>query len=500
MKARTKVLRWCAVVLPCQITIAAGAHAGAPAGGGEVNLPPQYALTGIVRDFRQGHVDFDVVPQGGYGHYAGNVALELGEDGRPVFVGGGFRVEEEWRNSAYQPIAPHVAAGDPQTVKVTIAPAVGAGAIVDTWDSSEGPYGGGNVGPPPTFLVGAAMLQLSAPSGIGPNLGDLDEWPAGVSTIDEDLHCDRFVVGERQTIQIVGDVTIWAEEEFKLLSHAVLQVLPGAVLRLYTGGTVVLGGSSSANVDTAEPARLKLFNLGTADVLMHAGAGFCGQLQSPDGRLVLFPGAGFSGAFAGKTVWAAGGSGFHVDVAPPRDACGNAIVDVPGAGGSASSGGIESTESFSEWYRDVPGANLSTLHSITLTYDDEFGYGYLDEHFYPIDHQLFGNEGQLHNTLFTFALEATFVYQACAGQFIGFEGSDDLWVFVDGGLAMDAGGVLPGTEQFIELDRLGLVDGQIYPISLFFAQRQTVRSEFQIKTNIVFQQDHVIATLTAPFD
>ncbi|NNF41950.1 MAG: hypothetical protein HKN62_02695, partial [Phycisphaerales bacterium] len=45
-------------------------------------------LTGIVRDFPVTHPDFNVVPADGAGHYAGNVATLLGDDGRPLQVHG----------------------------------------------------------------------------------------------------------------------------------------------------------------------------------------------------------------------------------------------------------------------------------------------------------------------------------------------------------------------------------------------------------------------------
>ena len=49
-------------------------------------------LSGVVRDFRRAHPDFDVATVDETGHYAGNVALTLPDDDRPDFVGGGFKV------------------------------------------------------------------------------------------------------------------------------------------------------------------------------------------------------------------------------------------------------------------------------------------------------------------------------------------------------------------------------------------------------------------------
>lgn len=67
--------------------------------------PAVLELTGIVRDFKEtgkagGHPDFEVTPSGGFAHYCGSVATELGADGKPVFQTGGFKVDTQWKTSS----------------------------------------------------------------------------------------------------------------------------------------------------------------------------------------------------------------------------------------------------------------------------------------------------------------------------------------------------------------------------------------------------------------
>ena len=95
--------------------------------------------------------------------------------------------------------------------------------------------------------------------------------------------------------------------------------------------------------------------------------------------------------------------------------------------------------------------------------------------------------------------DATFDYEECAGQFFHFDGGDGAWLFVDGELVMDLGGVAPGTDQYVDFDRLGLTDGENYRLEFFYAQRTAGRSVFRLRTNLDLTTEPT-ATVSAPFD
>lgn len=137
---------------------------------------------------------------------------------------------------------------------------------------------------------------------------------------------------------------------------------------------------------------------------------------------------------------------------------------------------------FNQWYNDVSGVNQTLESTLVFTKDGDGNYVYSNESFFPLDGQLFGNEGNDHNYHFTMELHTTFTYQG--GQTFSFTGDDDVWVFINDQLVIDLGGVHSALSSSINLDTLGLTEGDIYNFDLFFAERHTTESNFTATTNI----------------
>jgi fibro-slime domain-containing protein len=148
---------------------------------------------------------------------------------------------------------------------------------------------------------------------------------------------------------------------------------------------------------------------------------------------------------------------------------------------------VTSTEAnFNQWYRDVPGVNQTFRETLLLEARSGGRFVYENADFFPLDGRGFGNEGNPHNFHFTTEIHGSFVYRG--GEVFTFRGDDDVFVFVNGRLALDLGGVHGVEEGTITFDQqaqaLGLTRGMRYPLDVFHAERRREASNFRIETTI----------------
>jgi fibro-slime domain-containing protein len=177
-----------------------------------------------------------------------------------------------------------------------------------------------------------------------------------------------------------------------------------------------------------------------------------------------------------------------------------------GAGTTVTPKQMTSEAAFLKWYATDDTKQTSQAYALYLSLEPNHGVQtFKSTAFFPLDDAGFKGEPEdlngaptylvnkglpdqtlcdAHNYHFTTEVHTKFIYRG--GETFTFEGDDDLWVFVNGKLALDLGGLHPSLTGTIDMDTLGLVKEAEYPLDLFHAERSMCDSNFRIDTTLQF--------------
>ena len=184
---------------------------------------------------------------------------------------------------------------------------------------------------------------------------------------------------------------------------------------------------------------------------------------------------------------------------------------------ASSFGPPHTASSFAQWYRTsgslASDGNLQVVGELVLDSVSDNVYRFASNAFFPLDdptlapyawpaEPTLGESkfvpnvgGSARNFGFTTEVHYFFVYQG--DEVLSFSGDDDLWVFVDGFLCLDVGGLHPSQSDVMSFAnpsaansskqdgivascKQRLIEGRVYEVAIFHAERHTNASNFSL--------------------
>lgn len=169
-------------------------------------------------------------------------------------------------------------------------------------------------------------------------------------------------------------------------------------------------------------------------------------------------------------------------------------------GGSNAAGNVQSAATFAAWYGNCDGSAFSCVsqNTVTLTanVDANDVLTYSSNAYFPLDaitnSAIWDRAGAAanlnHNYFFTSELNLQLVYDPTKANQFSFTGDDDVWVFINGNLVLDLGGIHGATTGGFDLDNLaaglGLDPFEVYSFTMFHAERHHTESNLSITSTL----------------
>ncbi len=188
---------------------------------------------------------------------------------------------------------------------------VGLGGDTATAISNAGSISGSS-----TVLTSTiAVPSITAPTGMPSSQGTV-VLSGGTTNFGSDQRFSSLRIRSGATVQISGDVTLLVDGDFAIEDTSVLSILPGGSLKLYlNGGKYEAMGTAQVNVNTADPARMTIYQMASDHVDFEDSSQTYATVIAPTGLLHVKDSSHFYGTFQGDRAEIKENAQYHQDLA-----------------------------------------------------------------------------------------------------------------------------------------------------------------------------------------
>lgn len=170
-------------------------------------------------------------------------------------------------------------------------------------------------------------------AGTGPPVVDY-QLSSGTDTISADVKFHKFNLSGNAVLTIVGNITIWADDDVEIKDTAQLIVADNSSLKFYTGDNkkkFKVEDDAKLNVNSEKPGRLTFYRSSKEKIEIKDDAQVYGTFIMPSAELKIKDRARVFGSMRGNKLKIEDDGQFHLDLAPKFVNVDDTFIDFGGS-------------------------------------------------------------------------------------------------------------------------------------------------------------------------